>query len=451
MSETFPPARRSALWSWILFDWAGQPFFTLVTTFVFAPFVATALAETPEQGQALWGFATSASGLAIALLAPVLGAIADATGHRKPWILAFSIPFVIACICLWFAAPGSPHALAIALAGFAAATLCIEFATVFNNAMMTDLVPRTHVGRLSGTGWAMGYAGGLVSLVLVLGFLAASPETGKTLLGLDPILGSDTASRAGDRATGPFSALWYAVFVLPLFLFTPDAPRRSALGPAVRSGLTALVSSLRLARQNRRIYLFLLANMAYKDGLVALFAFGGIYAASQLGWAAFQIGSFGILLTVTGTLGAVIGGRMDDRYGPKLVLYASLALLITSGLGLISIDRDTILFMMPVPASTTPGLTGSLPELLFLSLGGVIGFAAGPLQSASRSLLVHLVPEDHIGQYFGLLALSGKVTSFLAPLAVSLATVATGSLAAGMSPILFFFALGGFLLTRVRG
>ncbi|SHM95898.1 MFS transporter [Roseibium suaedae] len=450
MSETIPPARPLALWSWILFDWAGQPFFTLVTTFIFAPFVATALAETPEQGQALWGFATSASGLAIALFAPVLGAIADATGHRKPWILAFSIPFVIACAVLWFAEPGTPYGLTLALLSFSVATLCMEFATTFNNAMMTDLVPRTHVGRLSGTGWAVGYVGGLVSLVLVLGFLAASPETGKTLLGQDPLFGSDPASRAGDRATGPLSALWYAVFVLPLFLFTPDAPRRSALGPAVRIGIATLVSSLRLARTNKRVFLFLLANMAYKDGLVALFAFGGIYSASQLGWEAFQIGIFAILLTVAGTFGAILGGRMDDRYGPKRVLFASLILLTIGSLGVISIDRDTILFVMTVPASQTPGLTGSLPELLFLFFGGVIGFAAGPLQSASRSLLVHLAPEENIGQYFGLLALSGKVTSFLAPLAVSLVTVATGSLAAGMSPILAFLALGAVLLARVR-
>jgi len=443
-------AGRLAVISWALFDWAGQPFFTLITTFVFAPYFASALAASPAEGQALWGYATAAAGLAIAILAPVLGAVADATGHRKPWILAFSVPFAVACMMLWYAEPGAPSAIAIALGAFAIATLSIEFATVFNNAMMPDLVPPERIGRLSGAGWAAGYAGGLVSLVIALGFLAANPETGHTLLGLEPLFGLDPATREGDRASGPFSALWYLVFVLPLFLFVPDAPKKARLGPAVRAGLGDLAATFRQARGNTVLFTFLIAHMIYKDGLVALFAFGGIYAAGQLGWGSIQIGSFGILLTITGTIGAIIGGRLDDAYGPKAVLFGALGLLIICGLGLISIDRDTVLFVIPAEPGTPGNLFGSLPEQLFLGLGALIGAAAGPLQAASRSLLVVLAPREQMSQFFGLLALSGKVTSFLAPLSVSLMTVWSGSQAAGMSVILGFFAAGGFLLFLTR-
>ncbi|WP_417687437.1 MFS transporter [Roseibium sp.] len=445
-----PPASRLAIASWALFDWAAQPFFTLITTFVFAPYFASALADTPAEGQTLWGYATAAAGLMIAFLAPVLGAVADATGHRKPWILAFSVPFLIACWVLWYAEPGSSAAIPLALTAFAIATLGIEFATVFNNAMMPDLVPPNRIGRLSGTGWAAGYAGGLVSLVLILGFMAANPETGRTLLGTEPIFGLDAGTREGDRASGPFSAIWYLVFVLPLFLFTPDSPKRSNLAPAIRQGLKNLAESLRNARKHRQLLIFLLANMTYKDGLVALFAFGGIYAAGQLGWGSIQIGSFGILLTITGTLGAVIGGRLDDRFGPKAVLLGALGLLMICGIGLISIDRDTVFFVVNTPPSDGAGLFTSLPERVFLVLGGLIGVAAGPLQAASRSMLIQLAPREQMSQFFGLLALSGKVTSFLAPLTVSLVTLATGSQAAGMSAILVFFGVGGLLLTRVR-
>ena len=275
-----PPApviKRRGVVGWMLFDWAAQPFFTLVTTFVFAPYFASALADTPAEGQTLWGYATAAAGLAIAFLAPVLGAVADATGHRKPWIAGFSVPFVLASGTLWFAAPENPVAITIALSAFALATLAIEFATVFNNAMMTDLVPPNRIGRLSGDGWATGYAGGLVSLVLALGFLAANPDTGRTLLGIDPVFGLAPLAREGDRAAGPFSAIWFLLFVLPLFLFTPDADKKSDLRPAIAAGFENLAVSFRQARQHKQLFIFLLANMAYKDGLVALLQALGVF------------------------------------------------------------------------------------------------------------------------------------------------------------------------------
>jgi UMF1 family MFS transporter len=197
-SEGIPPASRPAIMGWVLFDWAAQPFFTLVTTFVYAPYFASAIASDPTEGQALWGYAKAAAGLAIAVFSPVLGAIADAAGRRKPWIAAFGALLVIGSWGLWFGAPG--EGVALVLACFALASIGAEFATVFNNAMMHTLVPRTRLGRLSGTGWAAGYVGGLLSLVLVLGFLAANPQTGKTLIGITPLFGFDAAAREGDRA-----------------------------------------------------------------------------------------------------------------------------------------------------------------------------------------------------------------------------------------------------------
>jgi len=441
---------RKAIVSWALFDWAAQPFFTLITTFVFAPYFATTLAPTPEAGQSLWGYATAAAGLGVAVLAPVLGSVADATGHRKRWIFCCSIPFFLCCWAFWYAAPETPQGVLIALLAFGIGTLSIEIATVFNNAMMPYLVPPSHIGRLSSFGWALGYASGLVSLVIVLGFLAANPETGTTLLGLVPLFGLDSASWEGDRAAGPFSALWYVVFVLPMFFFVPDRTAGNAIGPAVRQGLSELRRSLGHARSNRNIFLFLLANMVFKDGLVALFAFGGIYAAGQLGWGAIQIGSFGIILTITGTLGLIVSGRMDDRFGPKLVIVFSLIVLMICGLGMISVDQTTVFFVIKTPAAVEGELFASLPEQVFITLGAIIGAVSGPLQAACRSLLIQLAPRDQITQYFGLLALSGKVTSFLAPLTVALVTAATASQPAGMSVILVFFAAGLGLLFMVK-
>src|SRR5437667_5447986 len=218
--------RRAAVISWIFFDWAAQPYFTLITTFVFAPYFATHVAPDPASGQALWGFATAAAGMAIALLSPVLGAIADASGRRKPWIAAFGALLVIGASLMWFGRPGDTGIVPPLLLAYAIATIGVEFATVFNNAMMPTLVPPDRIGRLSGTGWATGYVGGILSLILVLGFLAANPDTGRTLFGFTPLFGLDPVTHEGDRISGPLTGIWFIIFVLPMFLFTPDYPAK---------------------------------------------------------------------------------------------------------------------------------------------------------------------------------------------------------------------------------
>jgi UMF1 family MFS transporter len=443
--------RRLALVGWVLFDWACQPFFTLVTTFVFAPYFASALASNPVEGQALWGYATAAAGLTLAALSPVLGSIADASGPRKPWIALCGGVLAVASASLWFAAPGAPHGIMLALVAFAVATVAIEVAGVFNNAMIPSLVPPERFGRLSGTGWAIGYMGGLISLAIVLGLLAADSRTGRTVLGIAPLFDLDPALREGDRITGPFSAAWFLVFILPLFLFTPDLARsKLRLREAAKKGLMQVRSTVTDARRHESVGRFLLANMVYQDALVALFAFGGIYGAGVFGWEATELGVFGILLTVTGTIGALIGGRLDDRFGAKPVILGSIAVLALVCLGVLSLGRDHVLFVVATAPAPETGLYGTVPEKAFLALGLVIGAVAGPLQASSRSLLARLVPAHEAGRYFGLLALSGKVTSFLAPLMVALATALFRTQAAGPAVLILFFGIGFWLLGGVK-
>jgi len=445
-----PRVSRGAICGWLLFDWAAQPYFTLVLTFVFAPYFASALAADPVEGQAAWGYATASAGLIIAFLSPVLGAIADASGARKPWIALFSLCLIVGAASLWFAAPGAPYAVPLALVAFGLATIGAEFATVFTNSMMPDLISEDRLGRLSGYGWAAGYVGGLTSLVVVLGFMAANPQTGLTLLGLEPVFGLDPATRAGDRASGPFTALWYFIFVLPLFFFTPDSPRRMAVGQAVGSALSGLASTLKDLPRHGTVLWFLVANMIYKDGLAALFAFGGIYAAGTFGWTTIEIGIFGILLTITGTFGCVLGGILDDRFGPRAVVTGSLVILILATIGILSTDKDTIFFGVPVPVPDAGGGPfASMPERVYLALGGIIGAAAGPLQASSRTLLVGLVPRQKITEFFGLFALSGKVTSFAAPILVATITLWSGSQKIGIGVIVVFFVVGLAVLRRV--
>lgn len=447
-ATTYPP--RSAVVSWIFFDWAAQPYFTLITTFVFAPYFATFVAATPAEGQSLWGFATAAAGFLIALMSPILGAIADASGRRKPWIAVFGVLLVLGSSLMWIGKPGDPSVILPVLIAYAIATIGVEFATVFNNAMMPSLVPPEKIGRLSGTGWATGYIGGILSLVLVLGFLAGSPDNGRTLFGLMPLFGLDPAMHQGDRITGPLTGLWFVVFVLPMFLLTPDFPSKRPVREALREGLRELRQTLSELPRRKSIATFLLANMLYTDGLISLFAFGGIYAAGTFGWRTIQMGTFGILLAIAGTFGAWMGGKLDDRFGPKRVIAGALTVLLLASFTILLVDRDSILFIPVMPPQPGGALFASPAEKAYLVLGGLIGMMGGPLQAASRSLLIRMAPKDRITQFFGLFALTGKVTSFVGPLLIGIVTAATASQKAGMGVIVVLFLMGLTLLTRVR-
>ena len=446
--QNYPP--RAAVISWIFFDWAAQPYFTLITTFVFAPYFATHVAPDAASGQSLWGFATAAAGLLIALLSPVLGAIADASGRRKPWIAAFGALLVIGASLMWFGRPGDPSVIPPLLLAYGVATIGAEFATVFNNAMMPTLVPPDQIGRLSGTGWATGYVGGILSLILVLGFLAASPETGRTLFGFMPLFGLDPVTHQGDRITGPLTGIWFIVFVLPMFLLTPDYPAKRRIGAALREGLSELKQTLAELPKQKSLAAFLLANMIYTDGLVSLFAFGGIYAAGTFGWNTIQIGTFGIILAIAGTFGAWLGGKLDDKLGPKRVIAGSMLILLFAIVAILLVDKDRILFIKVAPPAPGGALFAAAAERAYLLLGCLIGAAGGPLQAASRTLLIRMAPKDRIAQYFGLFALTGKVTSFVGPLLIGAITAVTASQKAGMAVLVLFFVAGLALLARVR-
>ncbi len=414
-----PGAPPRALMSWCLYDWANSAFPTVIVTFVFSAYFSRAVAENITIGTAQWGAALAVSGIAIALLSPVFGAVADRRGRRKPWLAVFTALCVIATAALWFTRPDPAYAL-WALVAFAIANTAFEIANVFYNAMLPGMVPKRRIGRLSGWGWGLGYLGGLACLVLALVALV-QPES--------PAFGLDKASAEHIRAAAPLVAVWIAVFSVPVFLFTPDAPATGVpVTQAVRDGLADLYRTLRYIRRHANIGRFLLARLLYIDGLNTLFAFGGIYAAGTFGMDTGEIIRFGIALNITAGLGAAIGAWVDDWIGA----------------------RRTILFSLIGIAGFAVPLLITDSRSLFWGLALAFGVFMGPAQAASRSLMARLAPAEKVTEMFGLFALSGRITAFLGPAVLAWVTVAFNSQRAGMATVIVFIAAGAVVLLTVK-
>ena len=438
-------ARGKGIWGWMSFDWANQPFNTVVTTFVFGPYFASRVAEDAVSGQAIWGYAMAAGSVLMALTAPVLGSVADAQGPRKPWILAFSAVYLVGVAGLWTAVPGMADPLPV-LIFLVVALIGAELATVFVNSLLPELGPREELGRISGSGWAFGYWGGLLALAIVLGLMTPAPGSDRTILGMAPILGLDPAQGEGARATGPFSALWYVIFMIPFLLWSPDAGRRGGAAGAVRQGLRSLKATLAGLPSRPSLLTYLLASMFYRDAILGIAVFGGIYASGVLGWGMFELGLFGLVILVTGAIGAWYGGLQDARRGPKPVILFNIVLLTAAAAAIMTIAPNEVLFL----AVGTAEAPSALPAAAFYICGAVIGATAGSLQAASRTMLVYQADRERMAEAFGLYALTGKATSFLAPFLVALATDLSGSQRVGVVPILALLAIGLLLMARVR-
>jgi MFS transporter, UMF1 family len=405
--------------AWCFYDWANSAFPTVIVTFVFAAYFTQAVAASPAEGTALWGWTVAASSLAIAVASPVFGAIADVAGRRKPWLAGFSIACVVLTAALWFVEPDPAH-VALALVLFGLANTAFEIGTVFYNAMLPGVAPPGRIGRLSGWGWGLGYAGGLVCLVAVLFGLVQPAQ---------PPFGLDKAAAEPVRACALLVAAWFVVFAAPIFLFTPDTKRTGIpFGRAVVQGFRALADTIRRVGEYRTIARFLLAKLFYIDGLNTLFAFGGIYAAGTFGMTTDEIIAFGIALNVTAGLGAAGFAWVDDRIGAKPTVLIALAGVVAFGTPLLLVEGKVWFWAFALP----------------------LGVFFGPAQAASRSLMARLAPPALRTEMFGLSMLSGRITAFAGPAVLAWATAATGSQRVGMATILIFVVAGFVLLWPVR-
>lgn len=436
-----------------MYDWATQPFHTLILTFIFGPYFAEQLIATFTAGgmdpsmakaeaQSIWGYGLTTAGLTIAVLAPVLGSIADESKRRMPWIWVFSACYVVGAAGLWMASPES-FPTVLVLMFFALGLIGVEFTTIFTNALLPALGTRDEIGKISGNGWAWGYVGGIIALVIML-LLFAENADGVTLLGSAPLFGLDPEAREGTRFVGPFVALWFVISMVPFFLWVREPKGVSLpMGTAVSKGFRDLGRTLKTLPARKSLFAFLGSSMFYRDALNGVFTFGGIYALGALEWSVVQIGVFGILAAFTGAVFTYFGGIADQKFGPKPVIVFSIVVLITVCVVILTITRDSVLFMAVEAGST-------LPDVAFYICGAALGAVSGVIQSASRTMMVRQADPERMTEAFGLYALSGKATTFLAPALIAIVSDVTNSQRLGITPLIALFILGLVLLAWVH-
>ncbi len=443
---------RKRIWGWWFFDWASQPYNTLILTFIFGPYFAEtvrevlvadgmALPAAKAQAQAYWGYGLTISGLLIAITAPILGAFADSTGRRMPWVWFFSLLYVLGSAALWYTEPEG-FSVIRTLFFFGIGLIGMEFATIFTNAMLPTLGDKHEIGKISGSGWAFGYVGGVVALAIML-LLFQAGDNGRTMLGIEPILGLDPATGADTRAVGPLSAIWYVVFMIPFFLWVRDLKDPLHVPYKFGKAITDLGGTLRALPRHPSLLAYLGSSMLYRDALNGVYTFGGIYASGVLNWPIMKIGIFGIIGAITGAIFAWIGGKADRAFGPKPVIITCILVLVATSLTIIMISRDSV-FGVHV------GLESALPDIAFFVCGGLIGAAGGALQSASRTMVVWQSNPERMTEAFGLYALSGKATTFLAPALIAVVSDISGSQRIGIMPIAGLFLVGLVLLLWVK-
>lgn len=498
-----PKYNRRAIFSWCMFDFANSPFTTLVITFIYSTYFTKAIAENEIIGTALWSKGVTVSSLIVALLSPIMGAIADRGGHRKLFLLLTTALTIVASGVLYKFLPGQTMEV---LMWFIIANIGFEMGMVFYNAFLPDIAPPGKIGRISGYGWSLGYLGGLLAMVVVLfglvwpekpvlGFSQTSEftqgelpswsdmsldeirertafpvaNTGDTLIEVRGLALNDRGEISGIVVLGQYStqkdtlslneveylseltgvdlsmfahsvdnnirasnllvALWFLIFSIPIFLWVKeDKSRISKIQKdVIASSLRQLRETFHEIRRYRQIIRLLVARLFYNDGLITIFAFGGIYAAGTFNFSFSEIMIFGIVLNVAAGAGAFAMGFLDDRLGGRKTIQISLyGLIIATVIAVLS------------------------PNKIFFWIAGIIvGIFSGPNQAASRSLMGRFVPPNKENEFFGFFAFSGKATAFLGPFLLGSLTEVFNSQRVGVSAVLLFFIVGSLFLILV--
>jgi len=417
-----------------MYDFANQPFTTLVVTFIYGTFFTKVIAENEIVGTMLWSRGITITAIIVALLSPIMGAIADRGGYRKLYLIFWTWVSIIGALILWFPVEGQ---VVFALTAFIIGNVGFEMGGVFCNAFLPEITTKRNIGRVSGYGWSFGYVGGLIALAIAL-LLFVNPDI--------PIFNLDKTAHEHIRATNIMVAIWFAIFSIPTFLFINQEKRpKQKIKPMIIESIIQVRNTFRNVRQYKEMTKFLIARLIYNDGLITVFAFGGIYASGTFGFSFQDILIFGIVLNVAAGFGAFLMGFLDDMIGGKTTIQISnVGLIVACIIAVSAPDRDLFNITLPIIGSML--ITG---KSMFWLSGILIGIFSGPNQSASRSLMARFVPKDRENEFFGFFAFSGKATAFMGPFLLGFLTQIFESQRYGIAVVILFLIVGFLLLRSV--
>ena len=443
--------------AWAGFQGGRDPYITLVSIYIFMPYVATVLIGDAVKGQAMIAGVALLGGLVAALTAPFLGAAADRIGRRKPALALLAALFAPCVFALWWARPGGtglsvPAVLALTLV----ISLLFTYGEVVHNSLITYAARNGRdAATMSGTALAWGNVVSVAALVFVLWAFALPGKVHWAGVPVAPLFGLDPAQGEPSRIAAPIAALLFTLGVVPLLLFTHDAPARAGrVGAALAGGARDLVALVRSVRHHRDAAIFLAARMLFSDAQIALILFCGIYAAGVMHWGVLEMTAFGILMSAWAAVGGLLSSVLDRRLGPKRALQVEIIGTIVGIVALLGVSPEGMRFVFTVAPDAAPLWNGPVftkaPELVFLAIGGVVAVFNTAIFASSRTLLTRLIPPGQSGAFFGLFALSATATVWLGPLAVKTAVARFHSQQAGNVAIAILMALGFIPLCLVR-
>jgi UMF1 family MFS transporter len=393
--------------SWSFYDFANQPYTTLIITFIYSAFFVNYIAPNETNGTFLWANAISITAICVGILSPILGAFADSGGYRKFFLIFFTILCSIFTALLYIPDSGDVY---LALVLVILSNIAYELGTVFSNSYLIDLSNNKNVGRISGTAWGFGFVGGLIALFCALTFFDVNIPNDIKLINI-------------------FVAIWFLFFSLPAFFFLKDSKKEKLLMSNLILSFKSLKITFKEIYKYKKILNFLIARLFYNDGLITIFALGGIYAVGSLDFSMREVLILGVVLNIFAAIGSFTFGYIEDRIGVKNVINISLLILIFATL---------LAFIAPWT---------NFPKEIFWLAGVLLGTMIGPNQSCSRSFMSQIIPIEKKNEFFGFFALTGKATSFLGPLLFGIITTLHSQQFALLSVVVFFI-LGYIIFNR---
>lgn len=422
MATTTVRTDRRTVTAWALWDWGSAAFNAVLVTFIFSVYLTDSVGRTLDTAHTpatLYGWIMAVAGVLIAVVAPLIGQRSDLHGTRRRSLAVWTFITVALMFSLFAVRDDAPVYFWLGAVIMAVASVLFEFAEVNYYAQLNQISTEANVGRVSGFGWGMGYAGGIVLLLLCyLGFVA----------GDGGLFGLPTEAGLNIRLVAVFAAVWFGVFAIPVLVRVPEIRPSGGSTEGVLDAYRRLLHTIRgLWRTDRNAVYFLISSAVFRDGLAGVFTFGAILAVTVYGLSPGDVLIFGVAANVAAAAGAMIGGLLDDRLGPKPIIVTSLVLMITA---------TGVLYFVEGPA-------------MFWIFGLILCLFVGPAQSAARSFLSRVAPEGTEGQVFGLYVTTGRAVSWLSPVAFGLFVSVGGADRFGVLGIGLVLLVGALLLIPV--